>query len=1322
MAGTQSKRFRASFWRHIQGRLIIVLLILLVPTLLIQGYVLHEWFKSGRQAELQSSLQMARSVAKTFDRFILDVVHQELLIGRALTVSHLTDEDRRRFMNENMAEYPEFSNLLWVSPEGVVLISHLGEMNGQSIADTKYFQDVVAGRDWTVSDLMRGMASGQPFIAVARGIRDEQGRLLGIVAASIIADRLKDVLDIDLARGGAHALLDGKGMLVYRHPSINPTWEQRNWLRDYPILGEALQGEPVARTLYALYEGKNRLIGFAPVSSIGWVASAGRNEAIAMEPVYSQLLPEAIFLLAITLAAFGAALLLARFIAASVEQLRNHAMALGSGETRDPVIASGPAELQELADSFNEMAGKLQSREMSLRDQREWLRITLSSIGDAVLTADTAGTVTFLNPTAVSLTGWRLEEAFGQPIQSVFRIINEKTRGPAEDIVERVLREGCIVSLANHTALITRDGREIPIEDSAAPIMGENGEVLGVVLVFHDVSNERKVQAALRESEEQLRMFIEHAPASLAMFDREMRFLSVSRRWVNDYNLGKRELKGLSYYEVLPEIPEYWKEVHRRGLAGEVVRAEADRFDRADGSVQWLRWEVRPWRDAAGCVAGILIFNEDITELKKQEDKLRHLNQILRALSDTNQVAINAEDEAEFSEAVCRIIVEDCGHPMVWIGFGGDDENKTVRPVAQAGFEQGYLENIKITWSDTELGCGPTGVAIRTGIPDVCRNMLTEPRMRPWREEALKRGYAASVALPLRVEAGVLGALTIYSKEPDSFADDEVQLLAELADDLAYGITVLRLRLAHEQSGQRLRESQARLDHALRSAGMGAWHLDIPNDRRWFDEQVCYLLGIDPAAFTGAAAEFFEALHPDDRATVRRALTRTMEQGVPYETEYRAVWPDGSVHYIATRGKLARDEMGRPVRLNGLIWDISERKHMEEELRRSRDELDLRVRERTAELVGANEALRNQAALLDLAHDAIFVRDIDDTVTFWNNGAVEMYGFTKEQALGRVAHELLHTKFAEPMDRIREHVLREGRWTGELRHTSSTGEEIIIDSRWALQRGADGEPLGFLEINRDVTAQKRAEAALILNMARLELVNAELQDFAHVASHDLQEPLRKIQTFCDMAQRRCSTVLDGTGKDYLDRVVNSASRMRQLLQDLLQFSRVAAKLEPLTEVDLDKIVREAADVFEASVQQTGCRIEIADIPAVEADESQMLRLFQNLIGNAVKFRGPESPLIRICGRLDDLGMCEISVKDNGIGFAPEFADIIFKPFQRLHSRSEYDGTGMGLAICRKIAERHGGTIRAESTPGKGSTFIVRLPAKHAGLEKFRSAG
>jgi PAS domain S-box-containing protein len=451
---------------------------------------------------------------------------------------------------------------------------------------------------------------------------------------------------------------------------------------------------------------------------------------------------------------------------------------------------------------------------------------------------------------------------------------------------------------------------------------------------------------------------------------------------------------------------------------------------------------------------------------------------------------------------------------------------------------------------------------------------------------------------------------------------------------------------------------------------------------------------------------------PLDELPVQRAAKGEGKQD--YELEY--VFDDGTSKMTLGNTTPLYDATGHVYGAIAAFVDITERKRIEEELRKSRDELELRVQERTAELVAASEDLRKQASLLNLARDAIFVRGLDHTVQFWNDGAGELYGFTREDALGKITHDLLRTGLPEPIDRIVDQVLESGRWEGELRQTTSTGEEILVESRWALQRGTGGEPLGFLEINRDVTARKLAEEALRSNMARLELVNAELQEFAFIAAHDLQEPLRKMQTFCDMAKKRCAPVLDSISQEYLDRVINSASRMRQLLRDLLEFSRVAVRPNPPKKIDLVEIVREAADVFEASVRETGCQIEIEHIPSIEADETQMLRLFQNLIGNALKFRGAGTPVIKVYGRLHRQGMCEILVRDNGIGFDPQFAELIFKPFQRLHVRSEYDGTGMGLAICRKIVERHGGSIRAESELGKGSTFIIRLPAKQTTLE------
>ncbi len=259
----------------------------------------------------------------------------------------------------------------------------------------------------------------------------------------------------------------------------------------------------------------------------------------------------------------------------------------------------------------------------------------------------------------------------------------------------------------------------------------------------------------------------------------------------------------------------------------------------------------------------------------------------------------------------------------------------------------------------------------------------------------------------------------------------------------------------------------------------------------------------------------------------------------------------------------------------------------------------------------------------------------------------------------------------------------------------------------------------------DITERKESEEALRKSHLELELrveertseleaMNRELQNFTYIASHDLQEPLRKVQIFGEMLLNRSKVTLDNVSRDYIRRMQDAATRMKNLLDTLLTYSRVTSKVEPMTETDLNQCVKEALLNLEILVEEKNAKVEINRLPTIMADETQILQLFQNLIANALKYqRKGEPPRVKIYAQKDGTEKgadYEICIEDNGIGIDEKYADEIFMPFRRLHGRSEYEGVGIGLAICSKIVERHGGNIRVRSEPGKGSTFIVTLPS------------
>jgi len=414
----------------------------------------------------------------------------------------------------------------------------------------------------------------------------------------------------------------------------------------------------------------------------------------------------------------------------------------------------------------------------------------------------------------------------------------------------------------------------------------------------------------------------------------------------------------------------------------------------------------------------------------------------------------------------------------------------------------------------------------------------------------------------------------------------------------------------------------------------------------------------------------------------------------------------------------------------GLVEELDRHKQAEkmlsqqrQDLVRSKGMLELHVQASAQEL---QKFQRRHESILNSAGEGICGLNVEGKIMFANPAAACIVGEKVEKLIGRPITELFPGLQPCPTAGVTE---ANGGSPVEIVVNRPDGSSFVLEYfRSPIREGerAVGEVLLF----KDITERKETEVALANKATELARSNAELEQFAFVASHDLQEPLRKIQAFGDRLKSKCEAANLGEGKEYLERMQNASARMRRLIDDLLTFSRVISRTEPFRPVDLNLVAREVLSDLEVRVEKTGAKVQVGELPTIEADPMQMRQLFQNLIGNALKFHQPGSkPVVQIAGKIrpregtettvhrrrgvgGDLAaesFCELTIQDNGIGFDEKYLGRIFAVFQRLHGRQEYEGTGIGLAVCRRILDRHGGSITANSKPGEGATFHVTLP-------------
>lgn len=441
----------------------------------------------------------------------------------------------------------------------------------------------------------------------------------------------------------------------------------------------------------------------------------------------------------------------------------------------------------------------------------------------------------------------------------------------------------------------------------------------------------------------------------------------------------------------------------------------------------------------------------------------------------------------------------------------------------------------------------------------------------------------------------------------------------------------------------------------------------------------------------------YEALDEEGAATVSWCLGRA-GRGETSSREIEVDPGDGKPVQVRAWSTPVTDE-GEVVAASVVLADNAERKSGEEE-----------------------RALL--ASIVETTDDAILTNDLNGLITTCNRGAEELYGYSRDKVVGQPVSMLMPEDRRHEVDEVMREI-REGRSvrSRETTHQNREGRLFPVSITVSPIHDGSGELVSICTVSHDISDIVKAAEEARLAVEQLEARNQELQDFAYVASHDLQEPLRKIQSFGGRLRDRAGDALEGRSADYLQRMMDASSRMQELINDLLDYSRVTSKANPAEPVDLSSLVAGTVSDLESRVEETGGEVKLGELPQIRAEAVQMRQLFQNLIGNGLKFhREGVSAVVSVEARLlEDEEMSgggmpgrevyEFRVTDNGIGFEEKYLDRIFTPFQRLHGRGEYEGTGIGLAVCRKIVERHGGWITAQSTPGEGTTFVFTLPAQ-----------
>lgn len=700
----------------------------------------------------------------------------------------------------------------------------------------------------------------------------------------------------------------------------------------------------------------------------------------------------------------------------------------------------------------------LQGRYAS-EEEKRLLGEAINQAGSAIGLADRDNHFLYINPSFTRLFGYTLDEVLGKPVNELIGIEGETSIQPRE--TSAFARQSGLFQ--GETLRRTKDGRIVPVSLSVSAVRNEQGQITNYIASFADLTRYKQAEAALEKQKDFIRQIIDSDPNLIFAKDKEGRFLFANEVMAKSYGQTTESMVGKSNRDLVgnPQLVTAYDQANREVMT---TRQELEAIESAefpDGSKHWLRTIRKPLVQEDGSL-GVLTIATDITELKEAGERQLRLNRALRLLGACNAAVAHAEAEPQLMAEACKLVVETGGYRMAWIGWAEHDQKRSVRPVAYYGFEDGYLEEANISWADTERGHGPTGTAIRTGQTQFNQSFLGNPKMYPWREAALARGYQSSIALPLECEKCTCGALTIYSAEADAFNADEIELLEELGRNLAFGIATLRARSERSQAVERLRQSEEHFRFLTERSTDMVYLMSVPNGRYEYVSPVStQLFGYTPEEFCNSPMLIHRVIHPDWREDFETQWERMLAGDVPPEYEYQIVHRSGEIRWVSQRSSPIRsgDGSGALIAVLGVVADVTRRKQAEALLEEQRIQL---------------------RTLVQTIPDLVWLKNTEGAYLSCNPQIERLMGASEAEIVGKTDYDFFDEEIAEFFrQKDREAMTADKPCINEEWVTyPDTGQRVLLETIKTQVRDESGRVVGVMGIARDISERKNAEDAL----------------------------------------------------------------------------------------------------------------------------------------------------------------------------------------------------------------------------------------------------